>query len=380
MMGLALTILCIPGIMVNNLVASGMITTQGCTGITAPTGFTIQAYGGSCISCPASSTTLNPVCTIINPVGCQANQNYCTFQNSAISFLNSCSPFTNVLTLNFVGFVSSFFTNCGVGTSQTLGQNFTQQNLPGGNQNITISGCTPSSLPLQAQGINQYSCTATSSTIGNTVLPYIVLFGSAVGPNFWNGVIGNSTVGSVPTFATVNFEDSSSNINTFSALCLTYGTYYGSVGNANNKVTSLVCNTFSNAGQLAPNTANNVLSPSTLLSFALTLIGGLLVVFIGLGIYIQVGGSVLATGLQSAFGSNPQGTRQAFTFGVAMLVWFPLYSEFNTWFNSGILPYGLDGLTGIVSIGLIALFFIGTFALSQTGSSGESSGAGASNK
>jgi hypothetical protein len=76
----------------------------------------------------------------------------------------------------------------------------------------------------------------------------------------------------------------------------------------------------------------------------LTILIGVILFLIGLGVGLQV---PVPTS-QLGFSINQQGTRLAQFLGITLIAWTPLYSEFSTWFTSGVLPYGLDG--GIVSI------------------------------
>jgi hypothetical protein len=105
----------------------------------------------------------------------------------------------------------------------------------------------------------------------------------------------------------------------------------------------------------------------------LTLLLGLVLFLIGTGINIQAGGSALGTGTQVGVGTNTQGTKFAQIIGLALLGWAPLYSEFSTWFTSGLLPFGLDGAltsiasgNGVVALGLTTMFFVGILWQAQS--------------
>lgn len=98
----------------------------------------------------------------------------------------------------------------------------------------------------------------------------------------------------------------------------------------------------------------------------LTLLIGIVLFLIGTGINLAAGGSILGSGTQFGVGTNDQGTRMAQILGLALIVWAPLYSEFATWFTSGLLPFGLDGSiisiatgSGIIAFCLTGLFFAG---------------------
>ena len=102
----------------------------------------------------------------------------------------------------------------------------------------------------------------------------------------------------------------------------------------------------------------------------LTIIVGLILFLVGLGINLQAGGSIFGSGTTLGAGVNQQGTRLAQVLGIALIIYTPLYSEFSTWFTSGLLPLGLDGnITaiasggGIIALVISALLFGGVFWL-----------------
>jgi hypothetical protein len=81
---------------------------------------------------------------------------------------------------------------------------------------------------------------------------------------------------------------------------------------------------------------------------------GIMLFLLGLGFQFGFGGGV-------STGVNKQGTKLAQVMGLGLIAWSFLYSEFAVWFTSGILPYGLDGATGIVSIVASGIFFTGVY-------------------
>jgi hypothetical protein len=369
-MMVALGILCVPGIIINNLQASAVISTDQ-----------TMTCNNTMLTC-----TLNQG----GGIGCQANAGNCNLQTNAqgqpqsISFLNVCSPFT-VLggiftgTNNFVNFVATLFETCTVQSGMAVygAPNQTITNpavnnalLPPPGVTITWTGC---STIINEGGLNYYAnCTNISTPIVGSTGPWTIATVTPQSTNpgtLWNGVIGNATQGSVPSPGQWVFTDSLSNY--WQASCLVYGNYNGIPYSQSNSITKFTCSNFSGWSFTSITTQQTQIG-SGIFAFVLTLIGLFLVLLIGLGVYVSGSGSVVGSGISAAFGSNPQGTKQAFTFGVAMLLFFPLYSEFDTWFSSNYLPYGLDtfgspfGL-GIVAIIVIAIFFMGTFIMSQGG-------------
>lgn len=91
----------------------------------------------------------------------------------------------------------------------------------------------------------------------------------------------------------------------------------------------------------------------------LTILLGLVLFLIGTGINVRAGGSIFGSGTQFGIGNNRQGTKLAQILGLALIVWTFLYSQFSTWFTSGVLPNGFDGTLGITSIVISGIFFGG---------------------
>lgn len=330
----ALSIVVIPGMVFNNLQNNGLIQppTNGVYAMTCT-----SANGGTCV--------------LAASIGCTVSSNYCNLSGSSIAFLNQCSPFTNILELNYVGFVASFFTTCGQTVSQTTTANSILSGSPSANE--TFSNCSPTYGTFGGIQPEQWSCTVIFPVVQGLTQPIYLTCLS------WNGVIGNSYSGGgypvqVPTASLCNAVDSSSPQNGWTASCWLYGVPTGS----SKAVTSAICNNFSQFVQQTSSFASG-LNLGNILSFFLSILGGTLVLLLALG--VNVGAATVQAG------TNPQGTKFAQSFGIATLLWFPLYSEFQTWFSSGYLPYGLDGIIGVVSIALIATYFVGAFMVSQTG-------------
>lgn len=341
----SLSILVLVGILTNNAANNGLLVPPATS---CPTGQVLS--DGSCFTC---DQTGSDTCVLSAKVGCQVAAQNCELEGSTIAFLNACSPFTNILSGNYIGFINSFFSNCGQTPPQTT---ITPQQ-------ITVAGNTTFSTCSRQTGgslgyIYAWTCSvATPSLVGIVTMPVTFTCGN------WNFVFGNTTQHIVPTPATCGFFDSTSpTANTFGATCLLYGPpatpfNLGSLNNA-------VCYNFNNPAP-AKYGVGQSLSNSSILGFALGLLGLAILVMLGLGIGVGAASVSVET--------NPQGSKLAQTFGIGLLIWGPLYSEFSTWFTSGFLPYGLDGVVGIVSIALIATYFFGLYAVSQTGSTGTSS-------
>jgi hypothetical protein len=95
----------------------------------------------------------------------------------------------------------------------------------------------------------------------------------------------------------------------------------------------------------------------------LTIIVGLILFLVGLGINLTAGGTVFGSGTNLGAGVNAQGTRLAQTLGISLMAYTPLYSEFSSWFTSGYLPNGLDGTIGVVGIAITVCLFVGVIWL-----------------
>lgn len=90
----------------------------------------------------------------------------------------------------------------------------------------------------------------------------------------------------------------------------------------------------------------------------LTFLVGVILFFLALGLNMKGGGSIFGSGTQFGIGSNPQGTKLAQVIGLGLIIWSVLYSEFGTWINTSLLPYGLDS---VVLIFISGMFFFGLY-------------------
>lgn len=390
-----LGILVVPGVIFNNLQNNGLIQPPA-NGV----------YPMTCTSQDGGT------CVLSAQVGCSAASSYCSLSGQTVSFLNACSPFTGLITFNFAAFVESFFTNCGSQPTSAPPNTSTQY----AQGTWTVSKCTINNGPPLVVGSNAWvtpKCFAASPAIptpngtmafggpwaGTLSIGGAQLFSCLA--STWNGVIGNSTAGTVPTPAETCIQGyalpagctpttcspspnsqctSGEEVNgvcvlyeTVNTQCSAYGDWGGSITSTSNRVKSFVCVNLASANQFYIPGATSLFqgfNVASILAFAATIFGAVLLVWLSLGLGFSIGGSVIATGGTLGFQSNPQGTKMAQTFGFAALIWLPLWSEFNTWFSSGYLPYGLDGTVGVIGIVLVAGFFIGAFLLSQSGTAG----------
>lgn len=372
MMITALGLLVLPGILVNNLQANALVNNQACNS---------SIDCSNIMSCTPSG---GGTCILKATTGCQLNPNYCSLNNN-ISFLNPCSAWTGLLTLNFVGFVQSFFSNCG-----TAGAGSTQSESVGvANGTALLTDnivCSGNVFPWNGQqgcqgwlqtwpGNNtsvQVTCQSTASILGVVlgvpnssgnwclVHPSTSLFDECG----FNGVTPGA-----PFYCVKGFDITLQGLVTSTAVVIPSG----AIGYIFNGTTAGSCAINLIVCQVKQ--VSGAVSVNAIFTFFLSLLGGTLLLLLALGINIGVGGSIFATGGTTSVGSNPQGTKIAQTFGIGLLIFMPLYSEFDTWFTSGYLPAGLDGnlfnlgvgQIGIISIALIVMFFLGLYFISQSG-------------
>lgn len=106
------------------------------------------------------------------------------------------------------------------------------------------------------------------------------------------------------------------------------------------------------------NTASST-STATSIASVLLWIAGIVIFIMATGINFTVTGSLFGTGVSTGAGVNRQGTKFAQILSFAMIAWIPFFSEFSSWFTSGILPNGFDGIAGITSIVINAMLFGG---------------------
>ena len=340
----ALGILVLPGMLVNNLQAEGIVVNNP----------PMVCSNGTCVLSQANPCNLNP-----SP---------CNLSGSSFQVLNPCSTWTNLLTLNFVGLLDSFFSKCGQATQQS-------QTLGGINATFTGNETIPGLVPVFGKhsvdissGQSQWTSSVFPHPIKQGVtLPVILtcLGWQTVGYTNTHGFPAGTRTQSAP--AQCVFLDSTAAPN---QIALSTGCWlFGNTTDINNAI----CTNWAPGSNVFTDTGGSLpFNPGNILGFFLGLLGGAILLLLAMGVNVQA-----AT---VGVGSNPQGTKMAQTWGLGLLIWFPLYSEFSTWFTNGYLPVfnsnngiqtGLDGnilagQIGIVSIILTVMMFLGLYFMSQT--------------
>lgn len=413
---LSLTILVLPGVLFNAFATTGFKSADPV--LTCP--------GWADVTCQGSVTE-----------GCQAVPTQCSLNNGVtLAFLNQASPFTQVLSGNIFGLFSSLSSNGNAnrgpfdasgGGAYYTADCYVKGVTAGASQNITsnsfaalISSCTQTnpdrSNLTKAQaftwgdwnfnllGVSQvnipfyniinnatYALTcynqgywfiSNQPSIGYAIEGCDYYKGAGYSPpanpnvnpvySFLIGVPCHLGVGSckAQTFPTGNTHieifiqpqnwDTQFCVNAFTVATQNQATWYGS--------------------QQCTNMETWFVSPHGGASFNfgfftpfLTILLGLVLFLIGTGINVQGGGSIFGSGTQLGVGTNEQGTKLAQIMGLGLLAWTPLYSEFSTWFTSGLLPFGLDGAItaiatggGIVTFALTTMFFAGVIWQAQS--------------
>lgn len=386
LMFISLLIITIPGLVVNNLAANGLVpTSQTQTCSTDPN---------------------QPTCVLNTAVGCQANPAYCNLSGSSISFLNKASPFTQLAQGNIFGFFTGL-TNNGTGVQggrgpfDALGGVFLNgecevfQNVDGHQTNAAINKCTQTNLDnsnmtqantatwnnwnvlqtgLPAKSLQFYHLSNASfamtcswdAQINYTALangPGWTYFGCDVsqgalsisGSRIWSLLVAMPvSTGGIPPgmhhwnlfFMLMHSDFDSGN-----------GPSLSSTGFFNNQYNNWI---FSFKGILISG------SPFSSQYFVpgingpmLAWLAGIVLFIIGLGLNFAINGTFFGTGGGVSAGVNRQGTKLAQVLGIGLMIYAPFYSEFSSWFTTGYFPYGLDGATGGISIAIAALFFGG---------------------
>lgn len=413
-------LLCLPGIVFNNMVASGYDVTPS-------------------LVCPGYPDL---TCQSNTPAACQDVSTQCQLSGTSVSFLNQKSPFTALFQGNIFGFFGALTSSQSSGTQYNgdvadpiFGQG--PFDAMGGNSYVTgmctvypigasrlglgdynMTGCTQVSpaqntniTSTQALNFTNYNPISAQATY-NLALYQVYGFQKPT-PFYSNYTTGANMLVGCTWEGTYNFTTTG----TGSSATSTGWTWYGCevsingwisppptptwafmvaisnsihlINNGYNKIPVFIQPEQWNTGDClayysAPQTysqwasqqcltfENNVNPAITAgssfgaLTPVLSFLAGLVLFLIGLGINVQGSGTILGTGVSAGAGVNTQGTRLAQALGISLLVFSPLYSEFSTWFTSGILPNGLDGSAGIVSIITVALIFTGVFWLILT--------------
>jgi hypothetical protein len=437
----AILFLTIPGILFNNFNSSGLNP-----------GFSLTCPGYPDVTCTNSAAT-----------GCQLDASSCTLQSNSISFLNQASPFTAIITGNWLAFIyaltnsgsnpnpESPFQITGLGTSNlypgqctaiyqgnatadsyyvirnetdgtggcsavnSQGVPFTNpfqaptlQPAPGSSYQVAIPiwylGLTNGSeFPKTASAyIQSDSCNnilQTTSRVGSlanellgcqwysTINHKTTYWYYAVNINFTSNWVNNSQGGSRTIgYCLQNFglnQTQCPNITVpltiqpeswdiydcaFQIQFQGGTTYHQDLGtggvhfynpNVMNPITPQCAALLASIDSYSR--SNSPLSTTLAFGSIWLWIGGIILFIIGSGINFSISGDVFGTGGGMGAGVNRQGTKLAQVLGLALIGFTPLWSEFSSWFTSGILPNGFDGYTGITSILIAAMMFGGVF-------------------
>lgn len=355
----AIVILIIPGVIYNNANAVGLApssVTQVCDQQTD------QCY----------STT---------PVGCQYDPSGCTFAVSqTFSLLSIGSPFTSLLTGNILGFFSTIIQ--GQSYSATITSLVPQ--IPFTNSTVVTGTSGHNSGPANKGDAYCFAAPTGQTYITNPISPYIYnceILGNGWLGNAWWG-ISCSPVGPSGGCGFINTVKDP---------------FGGTPGNSANWLINdtAIWPASSGAGIFCPpnqastkgyivfgvtplgsvpfnatytykfglvdlgctTTGASSTNPLNFLSVLGFSVGVVILIILSLGMSFETGALTFNFGLSS----NSQGTRFAQVILIGLVVWIPLYSEFSPWFTSGLLPLGLDGAAGIMSILLTAMMFFGVF-------------------
>lgn len=419
---ISLMILTVPGILYNNLNASALtVSPSAAIACSTDPNYPICQY-------PSNVPILNPQGG--TGAGCQntggVNTHICTLSGSSVSFLNGNSPFTQLLQGDVFGLFSTIngpgYQGPGAQYSITGGHGpfdaagggtFYQVNCFGRNataslsqRNWAITGCTQTGTDnanlteAQSQG-SRFSNWNTIFAPGGNLYATLYHFqgnGSTFLSCTWMGNINYTAIANGPGFlyfgcdmALTGSYPNPPDLTLWSVLiampncagCITghdqheflyaqpenWDTYqcfpsqvsatfriFNSAGCTNFyqqfKGISLGCSG-STCSSFVPS-LTGIAGATPLLTFIL----GLVLIVGGLGI----GGTLGPVG----FSVDDQGAKLLQTVGIGLIVWSFLFSEFSTWFTSGLLPFGFDGAFGIVSIAVSGMFFFGLYWRTQS--------------
>lgn len=302
------------GAFANNLAASGMQPTPD----------------------SSSCTSLN--CPAYEPTACNASVSNCNFTSStSFSVLSPNSPFTYIFSGDLSGFLSSF-TNSN-GQSQSLNA-LSVCETPEAGKNITFLHCTSSSWGIKGPPYQQYpivSCNMQGAM--------------GLGFNATSSGSAQTTPSGQANFSTWTITGcapaNSQNTNPLNqtGFLQIQADYAG----ANGSMTLT---------RYEPGLADIIGSGGTslnLLSFFGFLIGIILFVM-SFGIGFGGGANVVGSGPSFQFSANSQGTRLAQVFGIGLMLYAPIYSEFSSW----IFTLGF-GVGAMISLIIPAMFFVGLY-------------------
>lgn len=399
----AVVMLCFPGIIFNNMQASGLTPSYSAT-------------------CPTYDTPSMPICYNGNNAGCQLAANQCSLSPSSVSFgfLSTSSPFTNLLSGDIFGFFGSLTSTSGAtqhGPFDPAGggayypvscqiqwatkSHWAVQNIlfhsctftnSVGNVNLTssypaftttLSAPAESALPSGSSFTTSFPTLVSNSTYAASCQPmaysnYTSYTGTTNGGNtngfVWAGCQYSHTSSPYQTWSFLISIPNAVLLNggggiSCAGYChvsaylqqeqwYTYGcvSYYETPA-VNSAFGSIQCTNFLNSvlnvngGQAAAPSLNfGLLAP------VVGFIIGLILFVAGLSISFTL--PVPSTNAGVAVGS--QGARLAQIFGMGLLIWTPLYSEFGngSWLSPIYLPYGLSI---VMTVCLTGTFFLGLF-------------------
>lgn len=292
---------------------------------------------------PICTGTIEPgECYPTNVNGCDQSASVnCNFTaNTKFSFLNQNSPYALLLSGNILGFF-----NCLVGCSQVT----PVSNL------VDLNGCI--STGGSGQFVTSLYCAGASFNNPNVTVypPYNATSSTGNNSNwFIQGLAINGNAGqNIYVYAAYLNVTSHNSTVFFNKYCDAVGICYNSPS-----VKCLYDNSMpwnASATQyclfyVIKNTAApNFSSTFTVFSF----IGGIILLFLGLGLTVAF--QVLSTG--TTLGINAQATKMAQVFGLGLLSWGFVYSEFGaSWLP--FLPFNLN-LIGFLL--LTMMFFLGLY-------------------
>ncbi len=316
-------------------------------------GFATTADSSTCTSlnCPAYTGT-----------GCTANITNCQLTTgTSFSFLNPNSPFTQLFSLNLVGFVNTMFES-GTQFGPTLSQNVTFA----GNGSSALAGtwlvCPAPQYGTsgasatfnrvhyasnyQTNSVLQFQCSNPTYGFSTTGDPFLApIYFTCL---YWNGTITNSVNNPKNFFTYCNIVGSNSS--TVSAVG--YAANCWIFGNATD-ITNTICGAWS-----AAQSTTTALSISNIFNF-FAFVGGIILLYLALG----VSGTFEILGTGVSFGDNSQGSKLAGSIGFGLILWSPIYSEFGSWLTSTTLGFGV---AAIVTILLEFIFFAGIYWQTQS--------------
>ena len=333
-----IAVLLIVGLFYNNLTAGGAFTVANASG-----------------NCNGASPAIN--CAQYPGANPCAQQTNC--QLGQLQLLNKNSPFTYLFAGDISGFLTSMFSSGQSNSLNALSVCYTRggQNPATGGSGVTFLHCSSSSWQQAGPPVQQYPLVSCNNLDGQ---------GSKMGTGF-------------------NATGSGAGYNASGANNVNQWTIYGCQPanqvstNPNNQTGTLtIIADYSGANGSVVLTKYK---PGLFDLFSAASGGSNFIVFFGfiIGIILFImsfgigfNGSVGLFGGNSAgggFTTNPQGTKLAQTFGLGLLIWTPLYSEFGGWINAQTLGgYGLDI---IINFALFICVFLGFYSIIGGMTSGE---------